>query len=204
MKYINLSDSNYLKKFTTWTKLDLSYYVTDIKLRLIDYLSLTNDLTLNRYKLKFVYYDEDVIDEELGIIINFDDNSLLISSDKYSFEDSIYILSKITFVDILFVNNLKYTHCNIRSITYNWVDLNIINDELCSLIKILYSIKNPVDHEFLLVILGNIKVYIKDSTLFSETYIDEDILLPLALASRLYVVYDNYQRIGKIVIPNDY
>lgn len=206
MKYINLSDSNYLKKFTTWTKLDLSYYVTDIKLRLIDYLSLTNDLTLNRYKLKFVYYDEDVIDEELGIIINFDDNSLLISSDKYSFEDSIYILSKITFVDILFVNNLKYTHCNIRSITYNWVDLNIINDELCSLIKILYSIKNPVDHEFLLVILGNIKVYIKDSTLFSETYIDEDILLPLALAlaSRSYVVYDNYQRIGKIVIPNDY
>ena len=91
MKYINLSDSNYLKKFTICTKLDLSYYVTDIKLRLIDYLSLTNNLTLNKYKLKFVYYDEDIIDEELGIIINFDENSLLISSDKYSFEDSIYV-----------------------------------------------------------------------------------------------------------------
>jgi hypothetical protein len=203
MKYINLSDSNYLKKFTIWTKLDLSYYVTDIKLRLIDYLSLTNNLTLNKYKLKFVYYDEDIIDEELGIIINFDENSLLISSDKYSFEDSIYILSKITFVDILFVNNLKYDHCNIESINYNSIDLNIIHDELSLLIKHLYSARYPVDCESLLVILGNIKMYIKDNILFSENYIDEDTLLPLALVSKLYLSYDNYQRFGKIVITGN-
>lgn len=203
MKYINLSDSNYLKKFTTWTKHDLSYYVRDIKLRLIDYLSLDNDLTLNKYKLKFVYYDDDVIDEELGVIINFYENSVLVSSDKYSFEDLIYISGRMTFIDILFVNNLKYDHCNTDTINYNSIDLNIINDELCYLIKTLHWTKYPVGYEFLLITLGNIKMYIKDNIIFSENYIDEDTLLPLALVSKLYGIYDNYQRLGKIVIPEN-
>lgn len=46
-------------------------------------------------------------------------------------------------------------------------------------------------------------MYIKDNILFSENYIDEDTLLPLALVSKLYLSYDNYQRFGKIVITGN-